>query len=46
MKVEKLSLKNFEKNEISNKKLLTIYGGDTTDPKPGTTTSNSGTGVL
>ncbi|CAM2826534.1 hypothetical protein [Flavobacterium frigoris] len=45
MKTKKISSKNFKRNEISKNKLVTIYGGDITDPKPGTTTSNLGVGM-
>jgi hypothetical protein len=46
MKTENKSIENFKKNEISKRKLATIFGGDITDPKPGTTTTSSGSGVL
>lgn len=42
MKTKKISFENFKRNEISKNKLATIFGGDSTDPKPGTTTSSSG----
>jgi hypothetical protein len=42
MKTENKNFENFKRNEISKRKLATIFGGDITDPKPGTTTSNSG----
>lgn len=46
MKTENKSFENFKKNEISKRQLITIQGGDITDPKPGTTTTSSGSGVL
>lgn len=46
MKTNKKNFENFKRNEISKKKLVTIYGGDITDPKPGTTTTSSGAGAL
>lgn len=46
MKTKKISFENFKKNEISKRKLATIFGGDITDPKPGTTTSNAGAGAF
>lgn len=46
MKTENKNIENFKRNEISKNKLATIFGGNPIDPKPGTTTSSSGAGVL